>query len=60
MNSVDEKSLVFVVSQRLRSFTVRAMIRNLASQYFMIPEDLSDREAVRVLRLALEQVEDEL
>lgn len=60
MTPSDENALVSVVAMRLKSFTVRAMIRQVAAQYFMIPEDLSDREAVRVLRLALEQVEDEL
>ncbi len=57
MDSVQEEELVNTVVQRLRSFSTRQMLRMSAWQYFQIPMDLSDEDALRVFRRALHRAE---
>ena len=53
-------AFVEVVADRLRSTSVRAMIRGMAEAYFCIPSGLSDAEALDVLKEAIILVEDDL
>ena len=57
MNSSKEAQLVARVVKKLRSFTTVQMLRMSAAQYFGIPMNLSDEDALRVFRKALAEVE---
>jgi len=57
---MSETELIDYVAIRLRSFTTRQFLRSVAAQYFEIPISLSDGDALRVLRLAIEKVEEDI
>jgi len=60
MNKHEEKILVERVTRRLRSFTTRLFLRDVAKQYFEIPMMLTDAEALRILGKAIKAVEGEI
>lgn len=57
MNDPEERRLVRMAALRLKSFTMRQALRLYAHTYLGIPLELSDSDALRVFRLAMEDVE---
>lgn len=55
-----EEDLVNRIADRLRSFTARLVMRQIAEQHFDIPVILSDADALRILARAIEMVDGEI
>lgn len=60
MNEEREEELVATVISRLRSFSTRQMLRMSAWQYFGIPLDLTDSDAMRIFRRGMKAVEGDI